>query len=355
MAIMTTTRSNKSCKEDEDETKRMKEAMTKMIMSPATTTTITTISDPVSKSSTSNRDSLSPQQQPNVTDDGIDWCHESSLEYEKASGDITPVKSWSPVAPIGDDENENAAPAARCSGRLVCFGCGVRDDEPKRVVRISRCARCGFAAYCGKKCQVADWKGKGKYGGIGHKHSCASYKDVGINMDFGDGELKGDLEERREATVHRKRAAVVTILRRIRFYMCPFAVYNASIRGRGFVFLQSPCTLAVMSLPDPVDSDGLPVVASLSPPRAVLMHFLTLGEYDSEVCRDDFEMAICRNELQNSLDAYDEQREVVVCARFRCGNIFVFVAPLVPEFGICVALASDYEGKDALQLNIDDM
>jgi hypothetical protein len=86
--------------------------------------------------------------------------------------------------------------------------------------------------------------------------------------------------------------------------LCPYAVHKRSTLGRGFVFIQSDNTLATMSLTSPKDSFGRPTST-----RSLLIHFLTLGEFDMEVCRDDFEMATVRSELQNAVEQYDEENK----------------------------------------------
>lgn len=145
------------------------------------------------------------------------------------------------------------------------------------------------------------------------------------------------------------------ILSRIRFYAYPYAVHKATVHGRGFLFVQSDVTLAVLSLPDPVLSNGRACAA----PRSVLLHWLSIKEYDAELCRDDFELAGARKELKAAVETHDDKVEVPVLMRFRCGHVAVGVAPLVPDYRLCVTLGKDYYGSGAgdgaLQLNIDDL
>eukprot|EP00957_Ditylum_brightwellii_P072755 5529708-Ditylum_brightwellii.AAC.1 len=60
-----------------------------------------------------------------------------------------------------------------------------------------------------------------------------------------------------------------------------------------------------MSLPIPVLSNG----HSCPQQRSVILHWLTMEEYDKEVCRDDFEMAAMRNELKPAVETYDDKVE----------------------------------------------
>jgi hypothetical protein len=91
--------------------------------------------------------------------------------------------------------------------------------------------------------------------------------------------------------------------------------------------------------------------------RSVLIHYLTMGEYDTEVCRDDFELAAVRSTLLEAVDSYDPQTSVVLLMRFRCGHVAIGISPLVPDFSICKSLGKDYyddNSTGALQLNLDN-
>ena len=88
------------------------------------------------------------------------------------------------------------------------------------------------------------------------------------------------------------------------------------------------------------------------------MHFLTMGEFDQEVLRDDFEMAEVRGTLQNLVKTYDSQKEVIMLMRFRCGHVALGKSVLVPDYKICKKLGSDYYASNtagAVQLNLDDL
>ena len=213
----------------------------------------------------------------------------------------------------------------------VCFHCGDALSTDKRLT----CARCQVASYCTKECQVKDWK----HGG--HKLACDSYKRAGRSM-----RLQKDVD---------KAEARKEIFGRIRFYACPYGVFQSRRLGKGFLFLQSNSTLAIISLALPKESTGRP-----TPSRSLLVHFLTLGEFDSEVCRDDFELASVRTKLQEAVQEYDEQKQMVVLMRFRCGHIALGTAPLVPDYELCAKLGQEYYSKlpgdaRALQLDLDDV
>jgi MYND finger len=208
----------------------------------------------------------------------------------------------------------------------LCFHCG------KLQQQLLKCGKCKVAGYCQKECQVADWKKN-------HKLACASYARVGPNMTI---QTEKDMQDARNE-----------IFGHMRFYVCPYAVHKQSALGRGFLFIQSDQTLAVMSIAHPMDSSGRPTGM-----RSIMVHYLTLGEYDHEVCRDDFEMAAVRTELQRAVANYDEETKVVMLTRFRCGHVALGTATLVPEYNVCKQLGRDYfaaTDAGALQLNIDDV
>ena len=80
----------------------------------------------------------------------------------------------------------------------------------------------------------------------------------------------------------RRRSVVERLLASVRLYLCPFAVARAQL-GRGFVFVQSENSLAQLALPLPVDCDG----RALEVERALLLHYVTMEEYDKELRREE--------------------------------------------------------------------
>lgn len=206
--------------------------------------------------------------------------------------------------------------------QLVCFHCG------KNEVSLLRCAKCKVAAYCQRSCQIADWKRQ-------HKAACASY--VRANS------LRSETDKAysRDNILHH----------RLRLYVYPYAVHNYQTLGRGFLFLQSEETLVVMSLQADRDCKGQPLQ------RTVHVHYLTVGEYDHDVCRDDFEMAVVRNDLRSAVARYSPKQEVVVLMKFRCGHLALGIAQLSPEYSICRQLGAQYYSTvtaGSLSLNIDE-
>ena len=207
----------------------------------------------------------------------------------------------------------------------ICFYCC-------KSAPSSKCGKCGIAFYCNRECQANDWK-NGR-----HKHTCASY----IRLPF----LLGKDRESTQTTVRNE------IFGRIRFYACPYAVFKTQELGKGFLFIQSNCTLAQLSLTIPKDTTGRMIE------RSILMHFLTLGEFDADVISDDFEMAATRAKLQELVNIYNSEKEVVLLLRLRCGHVSLGKGVLVPDYQICKRLGVDYYAEnsaEAVQLNLDDL
>lgn len=166
-----------------------------------------------------------------------------------------------------------------------------------------------------------------------------AYKRVGLDMTVKNEEDKV--------------AAKAELYGRVRFYICPYAVHKHSVLGKGFLFIQSDRTLAEASLMLPQNAQGHPIGV-----RSIMVHYLTVGEYDSEICREDFELAEVRDKLREAVDAYDHEKTVVVLMRFRCGHLSLGSAQLVPDYVICKSLGKEYyqdSTAGALQLNLDDI
>ena len=254
---------------------------------------------------------------PVATSKAIRWSECLELGY------ITDDKTSSASTLTENDEQES-------SSNFCCFKCG-------KSGATAKCAKCSTVAYCSRDCQLADWK---KGSGGGHKYCCAAYKRVGPAMALSAEEDK--------------RTAREDVLTRIRFYACSYAVHKSHNLGKGFLFVQSPSTLAELSLPIP----KLPGGTMMTGTRAVLLHYLTLGEFDTEVCRDDFEMTSVRTALTKVVEEYNDMEDMAVLMRFRCGHVAVGVAPLVPDYRVCKSLGKEYFGEGmegALQLNLDDV
>lgn len=211
---------------------------------------------------------------------------------------------------------------------MICFDC--HKSAPSSNFAI--CGKCGIASYCNRECQTNDWK-NGR-----HKHACASYIRLSL--------LQGEDKETTQMTIRNE------IFGRIRFYASPYAVFKTQELGKGFLFIQSNCTLAQLSLTIPKDTTGRIIE------RSILMHFLTLGEFDADVISDDFEMAATRTKLKELVNMYNSEKEVVLLLRLRCGHLSLGKGVLVPDYQICKKLGVDYYAEntaEAVQLNLDDL
>ena len=76
------------------------------------------------------------------------------------------------------------------------------------------------------------------------------------------------------------RALLERLLAQLRLYMWPFAVRQIEERGRGFVFLQSEVSRATLGLPAPRSPCG----RLLEHRRSLILHHVTLAEFDGEIC-----------------------------------------------------------------------
>lgn len=247
------------------------------------------------------------------------------------------IVSWRESVELGytlDSVESKASGAAvdspKCS---YCRRIGCADGGPT----LKSCARCRAVQYCSRECQTSDWKER-------HKRLCSSYQQLSVD-EAGNLELKDTAD---------KDLIKSSIFSKVRLYACPYAVHQSRSMGRGFLFVQSTVTLATMALASPFDMRGEP----LRERRSLIVHYLTLGEFDVEVCREDFELATLRPQLKDLVDSYESEEELVILTRFRCGHLAVGVASLVPEYKACVRLGREYfadHGTDPLQLDIDDV
>lgn len=274
-------------------------------------------------------ENFGPSADPAATDDrrierGLDAVDTLSSPSEAASGVVWLHEEMAA-------KQSDALAETRC-----CFTCG-KPNPP------ASCAKCGVAAYCGRDCQMADWK-KGRWGG--HKAQCAAYKCLGKEQKFADDAAR--------------RAAVEKLLASIRLYLCPFALAHGSgaarkkkapPKARGCCFVQLGCTLSQAALPAPRDCAG---VALPEGERALLLHFVSLAEFESDVAPSDAAIARAQPAVAQAVKSHDDQTEVVVLVRAACGTTAVLTQPLVPERRVCLQLASEYEARDCLQIDLDD-
>lgn len=252
------------------------------------------------------------------------------------------VRGLDASAKLSDPANDEATAVAwlhECDGynwkdplseTRKCFRC--HKDAP-----TAGCAKCRVAGYCGRECQVADWK-------AGHKQECEAYARLGKCQV-----LNGPAE---------RRATVERFLAQIRTTLCPFALGNGSggsskrkALPRGFVFVQVGCTLPTLALPAPRDCAGHRL-----PPdeRGCLLHFVTLSEFDADIVATDPQLSAARDPLAHAIERHDDHKEVVVLIRSRCGFVAVLMQPLVPEWRVARQMGRDFEGMPELALTLDD-
>ncbi|GMI08517.1 hypothetical protein TrLO_g15968 [Triparma laevis f. longispina] len=203
-----------------------------------------------------------------------------------------------------------------------------------------RCGRCNVASYCNKECQLKDWKCKAT-GGY-HKLNCPQMKLLTRSGTF-------------PTELLRRTAAETGLLKKVKMYLHPFAVHHHSLKGPGFVFLQSPHTLENLSMP----GNGLRdcrggTRGERMESRQVLMTYMKLGDFGS-LTVDDFEMSQVLPSLSKTVEEVNPAEEIVVLVRVRCGFVGVVRVRIVLGYGVCMKLGEEYEGKEDVQLNIDDI
>lgn len=176
------------------------------------------------------------------------WGMRKVDELSSTEHEATSLTRWLVEIP---QQVAHAASAAAA----VCFQCSA--GAPK-----AGCSKCHVARYCSRECQVKHWKGSN-----GHKKNCERYSLLGKAMVVPESSRRDIVEK---------------IIASVRLYLCPFAVAHAQ-HGRGFVFVQSECSLAELALPLPVDCSG----KRLELPRALFLHFVSIAEYDEELRREE--------------------------------------------------------------------
>jgi len=101
-------------------------------------------------------------------------------EVNRSDPILRDIQTWIDEANAKDMPRKKAEVASYVS--KVCGRCGASDN-------LKTCDRCGLMRYCGRECQVADWKQ--------HKKTCRSCKDTHFiscggtsNMIIPDGQHK---------------------------------------------------------------------------------------------------------------------------------------------------------------------
>ena len=275
--------------------------------------------------------SSSSSKEENINNNNtIQWLKTVELNYE--------------VNKSNDKQNKEGATNTHC---LVCGSNNIKNKTAgennttttggESFKKLLKCCKCHQVSYCSKECQILDWKSNKN----SHKKFCKLYKQLTQQED--DEEISNQA----------KRKIREMLLSTIQIYANSYAVHNCFTHGigRGFLFLQSTLSLQQLLF--------LPKYENDSSSRSLLLHYLTLGEYDQEICREDFELALIRKELVSILDTYDHYKQVIYVLKFRCGHIAMGCIPIKPDVGICKNLAKGYfshlRNQDALQLNIDNL
>jgi MYND finger len=263
-----------------------------------------------------------------------------------------------PVKVIKTDVTSTPTTTSQSTSSLtaaICFSCK-KEEHPSDVV-YKVCGQCKVAKYCCRECQVFDWKKQ-------HKHACMSYQRmilVTTNDSNRINTTENDTISNYDRSCNIKHWKLRNdevqynvrneLFHKIRFYICPYAIIRYMELGRGLLFIQSKYTLDNISYSIPINCYGHHIGI-----RNCTVHYITIGEYDQEVCRNDFEMVTIQQELHLAVkEQYDPMKQVVVLMRFRCGHVALGIAPLVPDYALCQRLGRDYNySNNVLQLNLDE-
>jgi len=135
-------------------------------------------------------------------------------------------------------------------------------------------------------------------------------------------------------------------LRRVRIYMCPFAVCKHGMHDRGFVYFVAPSPMQELFFQGGFDQLGRRL------DRSVFLEYMTLEGFDRLVTEMP-EMEVIRPNLTTTVEEYDPVQHAVVLFLSGDGQCDVLKVPLVPEYAVCLNLADDYVDKEKIQLNID--
>lgn len=206
-----------------------------------------------------------------------------------------------------------------CSNR-ACAGEGVGEGA-------GHCSQCKGCWYCCKKCQVQDWK-------TGHKGVCARTKAL---VSTGEAPT---------------RATLVRLLRKIRMYAVPFAAAHELAHpgeAPGVVLLQSPNALMDFGV---IEAKCDPLGGFAKHDRKVVLNALSIPEFVASSANPLFAPIAAAVEAAAAI-LNPVEHHLVVC-KFRCGQMVAVKQPWVPAKGVALALASDFKGKDCIQLNIED-
>lgn len=251
------------------------------------------------------------------------WFFSSDLSYPPPPPLLYPSTDL-PAAPPRHD--------ARPPVPEQCYRCGAAG--PKLV-----CPRCKVARYCNQECYKLDWK-RPSAGGF-HKLNCGTYSLLTRSNTLPPASLRPTVE--------------ASVLNRVRMYLSPIACLHHSLKGPGFVYLQSPHALSAFAFPGPGlrDAHG-PVHASRAGSRSLVLTYVPIGEFP-QLTRDDFEVAEALPHLTGALKGMDPREHVLLLVKFRCGFLGVLKTVVVLGYDVCLKLAEDYKGQETYQLDIDDV
>jgi len=135
-------------------------------------------------------------------------------------------------------------------------------------------------------------------------------------------------------------------LRRVRIYICPFAVCKHGMHDRGFLYFLTPSPMRDLYFQGGYDQLGRRLQ------RSVYVEHRSMQGFE-QLLVEMPEMKAVEENLTKTVEEYDPTTHVVVLFLAGDGYCNVLKMQLVPDYPVCLNLAEDYIDKDKIQLNID--
>ena len=149
-----------------------------------------------------------------------------------------------------------------------------------------------------------------------------------------------------------KEEAANNTLRRIRIYLCPYAVCKHGMHDRGFVYLMTPSPMRELYFQGGFDQLGRRLA------RSVFIEYCTMDGNEGSngfdnILKEIPEMEQVRDKLAKCVEEYDVTTHLVCLFLAGDGYCNVLQMQLVPDYQICLNLAEDYIDKDKIELKVD--
>ena len=149
-----------------------------------------------------------------------------------------------------------------------------------------------------------------------------------------------------EGGVIDKDEAANNTLRRLRIYLCPFAVCKHGMHDRGFLWLLTPAPMRDLYFQGGYDQLGRRLE------RSVFVEYMKMDNFD-QLLEQFPDMGTIKEQLKKTVEEYEITKHLVCLFIAGDGYCNVLKMQLVPDYQICLNLAEDYIDKDKIELKID--